>query len=172
MSSTDLHFNLDGVQPSEVERRIPGQHIERTSSRVAFSQRVAVDADMYRCDRSLREGQDPVKKHAVTSLQLTASPTGGRAGNGSVLGPNEPDVRRSAHSPQRFRPGVHVLSVLGVGDEHDGPLLKLQVSKAEQVVVDCQDPVPADSRRSRFNLRQAGAAACSYSGNASNNASA
>lgn len=90
-SSTDLHFDLDGVQPFEVERRIPGQHIERTSSRVAFSQRVPVDADMYRCDRSLREGQDPVKKHGVTSLQ--ASPTARLAGNRSVLSTNKPDVR-------------------------------------------------------------------------------
>ena len=56
----------------------------------------------------------------------------------------EPDVRGSAYSPQRFRPGVHVLRVLGVGDEHHGPLLKPQVSEAEQVVVDCQKPVPAD----------------------------
>lgn len=89
MSSTDLHFNLDGVQPFEVERGIPGQHVERTSSRVAFSQRVPVDADVYRCDRSLREGQDPVSKHGVTSLQATASPTGNR----SLLSTNKPDVR-------------------------------------------------------------------------------
>lgn len=172
MSSTDLHFNLDGVQPFEVERRIPGQDIERTSSRVAFSQKVPVDADMYRCDRSLREGQDPVQRHGVTSLQATASPAGRRAGNRSVLRTNKPDVRGSAYSPQRFRPGVHVLSILGVGDEHDGPLLKPQVSKAEQVVVDCQNPVPADSRLSRFNRRHPVAAVWSYSGNASNNAPA
>lgn len=68
-SSTDLYFNLDGVQAFEVERRIPGQHIERTSSRVAFSQRLPVDADVHRCDQSLREGQDPVKKHAVIGLR-------------------------------------------------------------------------------------------------------
>lgn len=136
------------MQPFEVERRIPGQHIERTPGRVAHSLGVPVDADMYRCDRSLREGQDPVIKHGLIGPTL---PTGLQAGNGSILSTNKPDVRRSAYSPQRFRPGVHVLRVLGVGDEHDRPLLKLQVSKAEQVVVDCQDPVSADSRLSGLN---------------------
>lgn len=55
-------------------------------------------------------------------------------------------MRRSAYSPQRFCPGVHVLCVLGVGDEHDGPLLKLEVSEAEQVVVERQNPVPAHTQ--------------------------
>lgn len=67
-SSADLHFDLDGVQAFEVERGIPGQHVEGTSSRVAFSQRLPVDADVYSCDQSLREGQHPVKKHTVTGL--------------------------------------------------------------------------------------------------------
>lgn len=47
---------------------------------------------------------------------------------------------------------MHVLRVLGVGDEHDGPLLKLQVSEAEQVVVNRQNPVPADREVRPDNL--------------------
>ncbi len=60
--SADLHFNSDGVQSSEVERRIPQQNVERTSSRVALPQRFPIHADMHRCDRSLGEGQDPSEK--------------------------------------------------------------------------------------------------------------
>ena len=60
--STDLHFNSDGVQSSEVERRIPQQNIERTSGRVAFPQRFPVYAHVHRCDLSLGEGQDSVEK--------------------------------------------------------------------------------------------------------------
>lgn len=41
---------------------------------------------------------------------------------------------------------MQVLGVLGVGDEHCGPLLKLQVRKAEQVVVEGQNSVPGDVR--------------------------
>lgn len=69
-------------------------------------------------------------------------------GGGCLRSTNRPDVRGSAYSPQRLRPRVHVLRVLGVGDEHDGPLLEPQVGEAEQVVVDGQDAVPADRRRS------------------------
>lgn len=54
----DLHFHSDGVQPSEVERRVPQEDIERTSGRVAFPQRLPVYAHMHRSDWSLGEGQD------------------------------------------------------------------------------------------------------------------
>lgn len=37
-----------------------------------------------------------------------------------------------------------VLGVLGVGDEHCRPLLETQVGEAQQVVVEGQNPVPAD----------------------------
>lgn len=53
-------------------------------------------------------------------------------------------MRGSAYPPQRLGPGVHVLRLLGVGDQHDGPLLEPQVCEAEQVVVERQKPVPAD----------------------------
>lgn len=41
---------------------------------------------------------------------------------------------------------MQILGVLGVGDEYRGPLLKLQVRKAEQVVVKGQNSVPGDVR--------------------------
>lgn len=57
-----------------------------------------------------------------------------------------PDVCGSAYPTQRLHSRMQVLGVLGVGDEHCGPLLKLQVRKAEQVVVKGQNSVPADIR--------------------------
>lgn len=57
-----------------------------------------------------------------------------------------PDVCGSAYPTQRLHPRMQVLGVLGVSDEHCGPLLKLQVRKAEQVVVEGQNSVPGDVR--------------------------
>lgn len=42
---------------------------------------------------------------------------------------------------------MEVLGILGVGDEHRRPLLKLQVREAEHVVVHGQNSVPAGETR-------------------------
>lgn len=55
----NLHFDSDSVQPSEVERGFPWHHIQRTSSRLAFTHLHPVHADVNCCDRGIREGQDP-----------------------------------------------------------------------------------------------------------------
>lgn len=57
---------------------------------------------------------------------------------------HKPDVSRSAYPTQRLQSGMQVLGVLGVGDEHCRPLLEPQVGEAQQVVVEGQNPVPAD----------------------------
>lgn len=57
-----------------------------------------------------------------------------------------PDVRRLPYPTQRLHPGVQVLSVFGVCDQHRGPLLERQVREAEQVMVKSQNPVPGGGR--------------------------
>lgn len=42
---------------------------------------------------------------------------------------------------------MEVLGILGVGDEHCRPLLKLQVREAEHIVVHGQNSVPAGEMR-------------------------
>lgn len=49
----------------------------------------------------------------------------------------------SAYPTQRLHSRMEVLGILGVGDEHRRPLLKLQVREAEHVVVQGQNSVPA-----------------------------
>lgn len=58
---TDLHFNCNCVQASEVARRIPRQDMQRPSGGAAGAQRLPVYADVDRGDRSLGEGQDPAE---------------------------------------------------------------------------------------------------------------
>lgn len=63
-----------------------------------------------------------------------------------------PDVCRSAYPTQRLHPRVQVLRVLGVGDEHSGPLLEPQVRETQQVVVEGEYSVPGD--RCETDVRQ------------------
>lgn len=50
---TDLHFDLDGVQPGEVEGRIPRQDVQRSSGEAPLAKEFAVDADVHGGDRGL-----------------------------------------------------------------------------------------------------------------------
>lgn len=50
---TDLYFDLNGVQPSEVEGRIPRKDVQGPSSIATFTQRFPVDADVHSSDRGL-----------------------------------------------------------------------------------------------------------------------
>lgn len=55
-------------------------------------------------------------------------------------------MRRFLYPAQRLHSWLLVLCVLGVGDEHCRPLLKLEVREAQQIVVKGQNPVPAERR--------------------------
>ena len=61
-----------------------------------------------------------------------------------VLIQQAPDVCGPSYPTQRLHSWMQVLSVLGVGDEHRRPLLKLQVRETQQVMVEGQNPVPGD----------------------------
>lgn len=144
---TDLHFDLDGVQPGEVEGRIPWQDVERSTGKAAFTQRFPVDADVHGGDRCLREGQDPVtgkEKKKSTHISLRLSVKADKRMHKTVLDCAQlPDVCGSPYPTQRLHSRVEVLGILGVGDEHCRPLLELEVREAEHVVVQGQNSVPA-----------------------------
>lgn len=51
-------------------------------------------------------------------------------------------MRGTADTTQRLHPGVQVLGVFGIGDQHSWPVLKRHVSETKQVMVESQYPVP------------------------------
>lgn len=58
-----------------------------------------------------------------------------------------PDVCGFLYPTERLHSRMEVLGILGVGDEHCRPLLKLQVREAEHVVVHGKNSVPASEMR-------------------------